>query len=134
MKPHIQAAIATLVAFRLIAQTVAQTPALPQATEPPTPVLRVTTRLVQVSVIVTGKKSEPVTGLTKDDFVVLDKGKPQQIQFFSEEAYGVLPPQKDQKPLPVNVFSNGANVADLRIHSSYKEVRYLKETVPEKKN
>ena len=106
MKPHIQAAIATLVAFRLIAQTVAQTPALPQATEPPPPVLRVTTRLVQVSVIVTGKKSEPVTGLTKDDFVVLDKGKPQQIQFFSEEAYGVLPPQKDQKPLPVNLFSN----------------------------
>ncbi len=70
------------------------------------PVIKVTTRLVQVSVIVTGKKNEPVTGLTKDDFVVLDKGKPQQIQFFAEEAYGVLPPQKDQKPLPPNVFSN----------------------------
>ncbi len=106
MKIHIQAAIATLVALRLVAQTVAQTPALPQSTEPPAPVLRVTTRLVQVSVIVTGKKNEPVTGLTKDDFVVLDRGKPQQIQFFSEEAYGALPPGKDQKPLPVNVFSN----------------------------
>ena len=105
MKPHLQAAIATLVALRLVAQTVAQTPALPQSADPSS-VLRVTTRLVQVSVIVTGKKSEPVTGLTKDDFVVLDRGKPQQIQFFAEEASGVLPPQKDQKPLPANVFSN----------------------------
>jgi VWFA-related protein len=102
VKPHLQAAVAALVAFRLVAQT----PALPQTAESAPPVLRVTTRLVQVSVIVTGKKNEPILGLTKDDFVVFDRGKPQQIQFFSEEARGVLPPQKDRKPLPPNVFSN----------------------------
>lgn len=47
--------------------------------------LRVATRLVQVNVIVTDKHGEPVTGLTKDDFSLLDSGKPQSISFFAEE-------------------------------------------------
>lgn len=50
-----------------------------QTTQP----LRVTTRLVQVSVIVNDKHGNPIAGLTKGDFVVLDDGKPQKIQVFS---------------------------------------------------
>ena len=53
------------------------------------PPIRSTTRLVQVSVVVTDKKGEPVTGLGKQYFVVSDQGKPQQIAFFSAET----PPQ-----------------------------------------
>ncbi len=37
-------------------------------------VLRVTTRLVQVNVIVQDKKGEPATGLTKEDFTLLNLG------------------------------------------------------------
>jgi VWFA-related protein len=60
--------------------------------------LRVTTRLVHVSVIVTDKHGNPITGLTKSDFVVLDDKKPQNIQVFSVatnqplEPPPVLPP------------------------------------------
>jgi VWFA-related protein len=68
------------------------------------PVLRVATHIVQVHVIVQDKKGEPVTGLTKEDFTLLDKGQPQRIAFFSEES-GALGPAPAQ-PLPPNTFSN----------------------------
>jgi len=47
-----------------------------------TPQIRVATRLVEVGVIVRDKNG-PVAGLTKDDFTVLDQGKPQKISIFS---------------------------------------------------
>jgi VWFA-related protein len=39
------------------------------------------TRLVEVEVVVRGRNG-PVTGLTKDDFTLLDQGKPQRIDVF----------------------------------------------------
>lgn len=44
--------------------------------------ISVTTRLVQVSVVVLDGKGRPANGLTKDDFTVLDNGKPQVITGF----------------------------------------------------
>ena len=44
--------------------------------------IRVTTRLVEVSVVVQDKNG-PVAGLTKGDFTVLDNGKAQRIDVFS---------------------------------------------------
>jgi VWFA-related protein len=46
--------------------------------------LRVSTRLVEVSVIVE-HQGQPVTGLQKENFALYDKGVPQEIAFFSEE-------------------------------------------------
>ncbi|HEY4364992.1 MAG TPA: VWA domain-containing protein [Bryobacteraceae bacterium] len=46
-----------------------------------TPVFQSGTRLVEVEVVVRGKDG-PVKGLTKDDFKVLDQGKPQRIDVF----------------------------------------------------
>jgi VWFA-related protein len=46
------------------------------------PEFRAGTRLVQVSVVVRDTHG-PVTGLTKDDFALFDKGKPQQISVFA---------------------------------------------------
>ena len=46
------------------------------------PLIRVTTRMVEVNVVVRDK-SGPVRGLTRDDFVLFDKGKPQPIAAFS---------------------------------------------------
>src|SRR5580765_7909818 len=43
---------------------------------------RVNTRLVEVDVVVRAKDG-PVTGLNKDDFRILDNGKPQDIATFS---------------------------------------------------
>jgi VWFA-related protein len=66
--------------------------------------IRSTTRLVQVSIVVTDKKGEPVTGLKKEDFTLLDESKPQEIAFFNAETptpLGGTPPA-----LPPNVFTN----------------------------
>ena len=70
----------------------------------PAPVLRVATHIVQVHVIVQDKKGEPVTGLTKEDFTLLDKGQPQRIAFFSEESGGLR--SAPAEPVPPNTFSN----------------------------
>src|SRR6202050_332833 len=69
-------------------QTTAPPPAQ-QAPAPASPPLRVSTRLVQVSVVVDDKHGVPVAGLTKDDFTLLDGGQPQTIAFFAEESNAV---------------------------------------------
>jgi VWFA-related protein len=77
--------------------------ALPQgATQ--TPEIRVTTRLVQIGVIVRDKNG-PVENLTKDDFTILDRGKRQPIGLFSVESVktAAAPPTQ---PLARNTFSD----------------------------
>lgn len=77
------------------------------------PRIRVATRLVEIGVIVRDKNG-PVSGLTKDDFTVLDRGKPQKISIFSTEAAtpaSQLPQPQNQmaaqtQPLPRNTFSD----------------------------
>ena len=67
-------------------------------------VLRVQTTLVQASVVVTDKDGHPVKGLKKEDFVLLNEGKAQEISFFSEES--TVSGNAESSPLPNNVFSN----------------------------
>ena len=67
----------------------------------PQSAVHVTTRVVQVTVTVQDKEGRPITGLTKDDFVVLDDGQRQQIASFSEQANHVT--TADSAP---NVFTN----------------------------
>lgn len=64
-----------------------QTP--PQNTSPALQsesVLRSTTRLVQLNVVVQNKKGEPVQELSKERFTILDQGVPQQIAVFSAQS------------------------------------------------
>jgi len=56
-----------------------------------TPIFRASTRLIQVSVIVTDHRGDPVTGLNQDDFTVFDQGRRQKIVFFSEQSPGQEP-------------------------------------------
>lgn len=78
---------------------------------PQTPEIRVATHLVEIGVIVRDKNG-PVGNLTKDDFVVFDRGKPQKISIFSAETAGPgSQPQQSQAqatlhPLPRNTFSD----------------------------
>jgi VWFA-related protein len=69
----------------------------------PDVVLRTTTRLVQVNVIVT-KHGTAVPGLKKEDFQVFDNGKRQEIRQFSEETRAILP--SAAAPLPQGTFTN----------------------------
>jgi VWFA-related protein len=66
--------------------------------------LRSTTRLVQVSVIVHDKHGDPIAGLTKDDFVILDDKKPQAIQIFSVQSNE--PSKIQAQVLPPDTFTN----------------------------
>jgi VWFA-related protein len=70
-------------------------------------VIRSTTRLVQVSVIAQDGKGEPITGLKKENFTVLDRGKPQNIAVFSCETPA---PAAPPAPLPPNSFTNRFDV------------------------
>jgi VWFA-related protein len=70
---------------------------------PQPPTISVSTRLVQVGVIARDKNG-PVADLTKDDFVVLDRGKPQKISVFAVESAGSA--QQPAQPLPQNTFSD----------------------------
>jgi len=73
---------------------------------PAPPVVRVTTRMVQVNVIVHDRDGKPVAGLTKGDFHILDEGEPQTISFFAEQTTRLTVPAATQ--VSTKVFSNHA--------------------------
>jgi VWFA-related protein len=74
-----------------------------QAAQEPTPVVRVTTKLVLLDVVATDKDGKPVTDLKAEDFTLEESGKKQKIAVFSMERPG----QAATRPtLPPNIFSN----------------------------
>ncbi len=77
----------------------------PQQTAPPP--VRVSTRLVQVSVIVEGH-GQPLAGLKQEDFALFDQGQPQQIAFFSEHGSSAdtAGATAAAQPLPPDMFTN----------------------------
>lgn len=70
------------------------------------PVIRTSTRLVQVDVTVRNNKG-PIRDLTKEDFTIFDKGKPRQISLFTVTEAREQPAAGDQ-PLAPGVVSNRA--------------------------
>src|SRR5207247_325732 len=104
MRKSILLAVVSLPFLLLTAQTPVPKPA---ADSGQTPMLKVTTRLVEVNVIVHGRKNEPVDDLTKEDFIVFDNKQRQQIATFSVES-AKLAEEKTQKAptLPQNTFTN----------------------------
>lgn len=82
----------------------------PTATPPPT--FHVSTRLIQVNVIVHDKKGDPALGITKDQFTLFDQGAPQRIVFFSDQCSSKQPGQPAAVAVRqaalggANIFSN----------------------------
>jgi VWFA-related protein len=73
------------------------------------PVVRVTTRLVVVDVVATTKDGQPVRDLSRDDFTVLERGKPQRLQIFSQEQMASQVRARETAappPLPLHVYTN----------------------------
>lgn len=69
------------------------------------PTLKTKAQLVVVDVVVTDAAGQPVRGLRKEDFKVLEDGKPQTISVF-EEHTGNAPAVIKSPTLPPNTFSN----------------------------
>ncbi len=65
-------------------------------------VLRVETRLVEISVVAQDSHGRAVTGLSRDDFKLFDDGKPVPIDVFSSASVERVP----EGTLPPNTFSN----------------------------
>ena len=88
--------------------------ALQQSSLPQAPaVFRSGTRLVQVNVVVHKKNGEPVADLKKEDFTILERGKPQAVSFFSIDVAAPPPPAPSSAPaavsaalLPSHTFTN----------------------------
>ncbi len=68
----------------------------------PVPTLNVTSRLVLVDVVVTDKAGRPVTGLTKDDFVIYEDKVAQRVVSFESPSAHTLPNDSDKAPLDPN--------------------------------
>ncbi len=80
-----------------------------QSPEPQT--FKIGTKLVEVDVVARDKRG-PATGLTKDDFTLLDNGTPQDIAFFSVRSVRGLAatrPLSTVSALPPGVVSNRPN-------------------------
>lgn len=80
-------------------------------------VIRSETRLVQLSVIAVDKKGHTIESLRKEDFVLLDNGKPQDIALFSTDSTThtdstTTATNPANTALPANVFSNRLRHAD----------------------
>lgn len=91
----------------------AQQSSSPAQTQPATPTIRTTTRLVTVDVVVT-ENGHTVQGLSKDAFRIVENGKEQETKNFDEHTYAAGPSagastaatQKSAAALPAHVYSN----------------------------
>src|ERR1700722_14836033 len=71
----------------------------------PVTTIKANVRMVLVDVVVTNGKGEPITGLRKEDFEVLEDGKAQTVSTF-EEHHGAPPTQITLPTLPPHVYTN----------------------------
>lgn len=95
-------------AVLLASAALAQTPAAPASgSQVPAPIIQTRTNLVIEDVVVTDRAGNPVHGLQRSDFIISEKGKPQQIRTFDEHA---ARPSAPVQPLdlPPGVFTNYA--------------------------
>ncbi len=92
----------------LVGTLCAQTPVPANPTvQGQVPLLKENVRAVVVDVVVT-KGEQPVAGLDRQDFQVVEDGKPQTIDFFEEHTAKKLPPGAvpEMPQMPPNVYTN----------------------------
>jgi VWFA-related protein len=85
--------------------------------KPDEQVVRISTELVQVDVVVTDKNGRIVRGLTKDDFTLSDKGKKQFISFFEfvDAGKGAATPADKAKSEPApSASKEGLSEAEVK--------------------
>ncbi|HMG84931.1 MAG TPA: VWA domain-containing protein [Terracidiphilus sp.] len=77
-----------------------------QPIQAPVSPLQINVRNVLVDVVVTDKKGAAVPNLHKEDFEVLENGKPQAIEYFEPHFPSASAPAQPAPPLPPNTFTN----------------------------
>ena len=81
------------------------------------PTLKMEVRVVLLDVLATNKQGEAASGLTKNQFEVLEDGVPQAVTFFEEHkeasaanTTSILARQNDAAALPANVYTSSQTV------------------------
>lgn len=95
----------------LLATARAQQPApspSASANSQPTVTIKSESRLVVVDVVVTDSHGQPINDLTRDDFTVLEDGKPQQMQVFESHAIPAPKPEPATQPTKAEAKSTPA--------------------------
>jgi VWFA-related protein len=101
-------------AFLLTTVLAAQQPAATRAQAPQEEaVFRTSTNLVIVTVFVRDKQGKPLAGLKKEDFTLLENGKPQAISVFDYQKLdvGAAPPSDARAGVTINENAPGAAAA-----------------------
>lgn len=81
--------------------------ASPAEAETPAATLKINVRTVLVDVVVLNRNNQPVPGLHKEDFQVLEDGKPQDVSFFEQNfAADARAADAVSHSLPPNTFTN----------------------------
>ena len=77
-----------LIAATLLIAALGAAPAQepPPASQEPLQTLKLSTRIVGVSAVVLNSRGEPVKGLTRDDFILKQDGKEEEIRYFSQDS------------------------------------------------
>ncbi len=108
----------TLAALSVVSAFAAQ----PQP--PAGPIFRSGTHLVEVEVVVRDKNG-PINGLTREDFTVLDQGKPQPIAVFTLPRHpkparspGTVSNRANLNPAPPSCFSSTNSTRRLRTRAT----------------
>jgi VWFA-related protein len=106
------AALCVLVATSLVAQASphAQSPAADAGRQaPPAVTFQVEINYVDVDVVVTDSQGRTVAGLSRDDFELLEDGKPQKIEMFSSVVLPATPSDRflgTRDSVPIDARSN----------------------------
>jgi len=106
-------ALLLLCAAALAESQAIQVPSAPVPSAPQSSAtIHQTVNNVLVDVVVTDKYGQPLKGLTKEQFQVIENGSPQQIAFFEEHQAQPAPaPPAHPLQLPPNVYTNIATTA-----------------------
>lgn len=102
------AACAALVCALAVPHAEQQSPPL----QPAPPVFRGKVDLIQIDVTVLDAEGRPVHGLTKDDFVLIDRGATRPIATFAEQVNDLPPAPLLPMNLPLDVANNQTAASD----------------------
>jgi len=106
MRPKLQVLL-WLCAASLARSQAIQIPPTAPGTSPASTTIRQTVNNVLIDVVATDKNGQPITGLAKGQFQILENGNPQQIAFFEEHQAEPAPaPVAPTPPLPPDVYTN----------------------------
>ncbi len=102
LAPALLAIVATALTPSFTEAQAANSPTI----QAPIPPLQINVRNVLVDVVVTDKKGTAVPNLHKEDFEVLENGKPQAVEYFESHFPSASAPSQPAPPLPPNTFTN----------------------------